>query len=502
MTIEKQDSNNAGLFVAREASNRVLGGTPAFVTREPNSFADLGGEYTLLARRPFSPSRQRRKGGIVDLNAGGGWNEDVTMGNMGETAEAVMFAAKHRKGYSDSAAAVAATNDFTVASTAGMLVNSLLFAKGFTSGANNGLHVCNGVTDGTHVSTSSALADEGGAVGKIVRVVGYQFPAGDIVASLVGAFFRLTSTAIDLTTLGLAPGEWVFIGGDLAGNQLDPALTGYARIAAITAGHIDFDKTTFTAAADDGAGTTLRVFFGTVVKNEVDPNLIVKYTHTIERTLGSDADGRQSEYIDGFVFDEMKFTSPLSDKVHVDLKGVGATYHTRTGAQGPLNVQAGATITPALGEDPINTASNVYRLRMAKVDPTTLNPTALFARVSEWSGTFKNNVSPAKAQGTLGAFDTTAGVFEVDMEVTAYFATVAPMVSLSGNDDVTFDAIYAAKNRAMIVDFPLIALGGGKLTVDMDKPIMVPLKNSAAQSVFGHTALFNFFPYVPSVGNA
>lgn len=503
MTVEKQDSNNVGMFVAREATNRTLPGSPSWITREPNSFDDLGAEYTLLARRPFNPSRQRKKGGIVDLDANGGWNEDVTLGNMLPTIEAFCFAAARAKHSETNVAAVAASDDFTVADSADYLVGSIVLGAGFDNAANNGLHVVGALTDGTHISTSSALADETANAAQSLTVVGYQFPADDISSSIVGGVFRLESAAIDWNDLGLIPGEWVFVGGDSAGNQLSGTLNGYARLSAIAddGSYADFDKTTFTAAVDSGAGTSLRIFFGSVVRNEDDPDLIVKYTHTVERTLGRDDDGRQSEYIDGFVFNELTWNSPLSDKVNVDIGGIGATYHTRTGAEGPLSSASG-TIVAAPGEDPINTAKNVYRLRMAKVDPATLNPTALFARVSEWSATINNNVSGAKAQGTLGAFDTTAGVFEVDMEVTAYFATVSPMTSLEDNDDVTFDAIYAARNRAIVVDFPLIALGGGRLNIEMDAPIMVPLENSAAESDFGHTVLFNFFPYVPNVGNA
>jgi hypothetical protein len=59
--IETQDSNNVGLFVNREVANRDRGANPVFVTREPNSFDNLGGDYKTVARRPFNPSRQRQK---------------------------------------------------------------------------------------------------------------------------------------------------------------------------------------------------------------------------------------------------------------------------------------------------------------------------------------------------------------------------------------------------------------------------------------------------------
>src|SRR6185369_9858612 len=162
MTVEKQDSNNVGFFVAREETNRVLPGSPEWKTREPNSFNDMGGDYSLLARRPFNPSRQRKKGAIVDLDANGGWNEDVTLSNSVDTIEAVCFAAARAKTTETGVAAVAATDDFTVADSADYIVGNIVFAEGFDNTANNGLHVVNGLTDGTHISTASALTDEAG----------------------------------------------------------------------------------------------------------------------------------------------------------------------------------------------------------------------------------------------------------------------------------------------------------------------------------------------------
>ncbi len=500
MTIEKQDSNSVGLFVAREETNGVLPASPIFYTREPNEFDDLSGKNTLVARRPFNPSRQRAKGGVVDHDADGGWNEDVTLTNSLSTIEAFCFAAIRSKSASVNVAAVAATDDYTVDSSVGMLVGSIVFGEGFDNAANNGIHVLNGITDATHVSTADALTDEAAAPAQLLTVVGYQFPAADVVASLVGGTYVLTSATINPTTFGLIPGEWVFLGGQAAGNQLAADQVGYARLKEATATQLIFDKTTFTAAADDGTGTTLQIFFGSVVRNEDDPDLIVKYTHVVERTLGRDDDGRQSEYIDKYVLNEMTWNSPLADKVNMDISGVGGRRRTRTGLEGPLCEDGAATIVDALGEDLINTSSNVYRLRLSLLDPATLNPTALFARVREWTGKINNNITGLKAQGVIGAFDTNAGGFDVDLELSAYFATVAPISSIDENDDLTFDAIYAARNKAIVVDFPLLAPSSDGIEVEMDAPIMVPMANQAAESSFGHTILFNFFPYVPTVG--
>jgi len=597
---DKIDANLVGFAIAEEASAKVLSATPVFYTREPNSFDDFGGNYSMTARRPFSPSRQNKKGVITDLDADGGFNEDVTMGNMQwplqgfffanlrKTAEQVAWGAAFSQAFTAAASdvvtiaahglttgdgpfnvastttlpaglaaatdywvavinantfylcatranavastpvpvnitdagtgthtmsrpsyAVASTDDFVMNNPANVVVGSLVLGSGFTNAANNALHVVNGVTGG-HVSTSSALADEAvpPAAAKL-KLVGYQFDNGSVDVTVAAGVMRLTraSGTDDYTTLGLIEGQWVFIGGDATANKFVNNLPGYARIAngGIAAASITFDKTTFTPQAETGTGLDIRMFFGDMLRNEDDPDLILTRYYRTQRSLGRDANGVQSENLEGAVANEMTWNSPLPGadaKVTVDLSYVAMTNTRRTGTQGLLSSQVGATLVAALGEDAINTAKNVYRLRMSIVDPATLNPTALFAKVTEFTISVNNNVSPAKAQGVLGAFDMNVGRFEVSGDLTAYFSTVEAIGAIEDNDDVTFDAIYSRDNKAIVYDLPLIALGGGRLEVEQDAAIMVPLESNAAESPFGFTAALHFMPYVPNAGVA
>jgi hypothetical protein len=452
---QKQDSNNVGLFVARETTNRTLPDPAAFDTREPNSFDDFGGDYKSVARRPFNPSRQRKKGTIVDLDANGGWNEDLTQNNMRSVFEGFCFAAERRKAHAENVAAVAASDDYTVASSAGFLVGSIVLGKGFDNAPNNGIHVLNGITDATHISTADPLTDEAASPLQTVEVVGYQFPAGDVVATLVGGHYILTSATINMTTLGLIPGEWTFNGGDAGGNQLAANQVGFARVYSVSATQIVFDKTTFAAAAADGVGTTLRIFFGTVIKNEDDPDDIVKYTHTVERTLGRDDDGRQSEYIDGYVFNELTWNSPLTDKVSVDIKGVGMSHTTRTGAEGPISEDGTNTIAAALSEDAFNTSSNIYRLRMAVLDRRRLTRRRCSLAFPSSARRSTTTCRARRRKVRLARSTVRRAASTWTMEVTAYFSGVGSVASIRANEDVTFDAIYSKQNAAIILDVPL-----------------------------------------------
>lgn len=507
MAIEKQESRFVGLAMTRESAPRTLPANPVWETREPNDFADFGADYSMVARRPFSASRQRKKGNITDRDDRFGFNEDVTQNNMVARIEEFCFAEARRTAQTFSTAAIAATSRYTVTAGAGFLTGALVLASGYGIAGNNGLKVVD-ESGADYVGIASVLTNEAAAPqGAKLKVVGQAFGAGELAIAKVGAKVVITADTFDFTELPLIPGQWVFVGGDAAGDRFDGIVPGYARIGVdgITETTLTFDKTTFAIADgfnSDGAAKTLRIFFGDIVKNEDDPDLIKRFSVQAERYLGRDDNGRQSEYLEGGVANELTWNSPLADKVTVDVAYIAMYYGKRKGADGPLSAAQGATLLKALGEDAFNTTSNVYRLRLGVIDPASLNPTPLFARVTEWSLTLANNTSANKAQGYLGAFDTTSGLFEVDGEFTAYFTTMAAIQAIEDNADVTFDAIYSKQNAAIVIDVPLIGLGGGSLDISMDDAIMLPLTTAAAESPFGHTVLFGWFPYVPNVGMA
>lgn len=495
---DKQSSNQSTIFKARETSIMTIANDANFETREPNSFADFGGEPTQVARQPFSQSRQRKKGSNVDLDVTAGWNEDFTFNNMQSVFDGFCFAAIRAKPQTAATAAVAADDAFTVASEVGFAAGTLIFVSGFVNPANNGLKVVASVAAG-EITVVEPLEDESGATA-VIRAVGHQFAAGDISLSAPTGQARITSAAVDMETFGLIPGEWVVVGGDDAATNFSTSLRGFARIGVngVTEDYLNFDKTSFTPAVDAGGGKTIRLFYGLVIKNEEDPDLIVKLTDTIERPLGRDGDGRQSEVIRGATPNELTWNSPLAALVNVDVTYVGMTHEKRPGTQGILAGSGATSLLKALGEDGWNTSRNLYRCRVAAVDPVTLNPLPLFGKVTEFSITINNNVTPDKAQGIYGAFDTTEGGFHVDAELTAYFKDTRAGKAIDDDTDVTFDVIYTKQNKGFILDLPLVALGGGRPNVEQDTAIMLPLTTAAAESPFGHTLLANWLPYVPN----
>lgn len=500
---ETIDSNITGLAIAEETSLKVLPGSPVFYTQEPNSYSDIGGEITNVMRAPIDPSRQRKKGTVVDLDASGGFNVDLTQNNLTRLLQGFFWADAREKVRTNPLNGTAipltalTTSSYDAASGLdSFIVGSLILASKMNDSANNGLAYVSAVTATAVTVDKTLVVDAAPAADSFIETVGFEFPASDIDIVASATSITLTSTLTDFTTLDLNIGEWVFIGGDATINKFANNVPGYARVKSIAANVLSLDETTFAATSETGTALELQMFFGTVVRNEKDTALIKRRSYNIERTLGSDDDGVQSEYLEGAIANEFTLNIPSVDKINADLTFVAMDSSQRTGLVG---VKSGTRV-PAPCEDPFNTSSDIYRIKLSIVDPLTLNPTALFGYVTEATLPINNNVTANKAIATLGAFEATAGDFEVGGSITAYFSKVEAVAAVRNNSDVALSIIAAQNNGAVVLDMPLIALGGGRLTVEKDAPIMIPLDTNAAECPAGYTLLSSFLSYVPNVG--
>lgn len=500
----KVDSNLTGLRFAEESSLKVLPGSGVvWYQLEPNTYSDFGGQIATVARNPINASRQRKKGVTTDLDASGGFNQDLTFLNTTRLLQGFFFADVEEKftNLHTNAAAVpmtailASADDYTAASgLAGPIVGTLIFATGFGQAANNGLHVSNSIASATAVSVTDGLADEPTppATAKI-KNVGHQFGSGTSAIVLNGSLVQLTDSAQDMTALSCKVGEWIFLGGDTTPTTFVNNV-GFARVSRITTGLIEFDKVSWTPANEAGTGLTVQIFYGDIIRNQSDPTLIKRRTYQVERSLGNDADGIMSEYLVGAVANELKINITQANKVTVDLSFVAVDNEQRAGVTG---LKAGSR--PALAvADAFNTSSDFYRIKLATV-AANASIAPLFAFSTDLALTVNNNVTANKAIGVLGAFDTSAGTFEVGGNLTAYFANIAAVQAVRGNADVTLDFVLTKNQKGLLFDIPLLALGDGRLDVKQDQAITLPLQTNAAQSAFGWTLLFQSFEYLPVI---
>jgi hypothetical protein len=527
--VDKIDSNATGLRIAEEDSIGVLPVTPVWYPYEPNSYNDFGGRLTTIARNPINRGRQRKKGVTVDLDAGGGWNTDLTQENLQRILQGFFFANFREKAdtlsFSKNPLVISlvdgATEDFECAGSGDnswtrtgnvFRAGDLAFGSRFTNAINNGLHVVSAVS-ATNLTVTTNLVAETPPADARVTVVGYQFGSADVDIDVSGDYPKLlrASGSKDMTQFGLIPGEWIFLGDATTGafDFVNAENNGFKRVKSVAATYIEFDKSDSAMVAETGTGLTIRLFFGRVLKNENGEEAsfpIVRRSYQQERSLGvpdtSNPADYQFEYLVGSIPNEATFNIDQAGKLTMDLSFVAIDHEL---VDAPTGEKTGTR--PSIVEaDAFNTSSDFSRTNMSVYVAGSEAPSKLFTFFTDLKVSISNGVTPNKAVGVLGAFDASAGQFEVSGSLEAYFSNVSAISAVRNNADVTLDFHAVKSNAGFSVDLPLLTLGDGRANVVQDQPIKLPLSADAATAAsydtnMNHTLLMVFYDYLPSAAD-
>jgi hypothetical protein len=319
-------TNNMSLAVAIEASLGVLPGSPEWALLEPNAISNLGATITTVARQPISKTRQRRKGSTTDLESGFEFDADLTIEHFELFAEGFFYASWQGGDASRPTEAVEDTPDyFTIpALSAAYADNTLVYARGFTNSANNGLHVCAATCTTTQVDVDSTLVGEA-AIPATQNVsldeCGYRcVAADDISVTVSGSTITIATDAggKDLTTLPIVPGQFLWFGGDSADNRFSTANNkGFGRVVSLAAHAMVIDKTTQTWATEAGAARAVDIYYGRFLTNvSVDDSNYLEQSYQFEaayqdlNAVGTD----EYAYAEGNYANTLSIEAPLTDK--------------------------------------------------------------------------------------------------------------------------------------------------------------------------------------------
>ena len=491
----KIDSNFTGLRYTEEVSGAIgtLPGSPAWKPLEANSYADFGAQVTTVARTPITAGRQREKGVVTDVDATAGANIDFTQDNFVDLLQGFFFAdwrGTVKFGGAGEVTAVDAGNSGYEAASGldAFAVGDLVFAADFSNSTNNGIKVVTAAT-ATDLDVTPAIVAETVPAAATLQKVGVRATSGDLDVDVAGTYPAITSTTYDFTDLGVIPGSWVYVGGDSASTAFAGANNnGFARVRSVAVSRLEFDKTQNTMTAETGTGLTIDLFVGDLIRNENDPALIKCRSYQFERSLSTAG----YEYVKGCVGNTFTLNMTTADKVNADVAFIG----TDAEAVEVGDRKGGTFPDIATSATAFNTSSDFSRIRLAEQD--TLG-TPLMAYLTEFNLTINNNVSPAKAIATLGAFDMNVGDFVAEGNVTAYFADVSAINAVRNNADVSMDFCMAKDNAGWVFDLPLLTLGEGRLNVEKDAPVTIPVSIGGARDPHLNTTLQAiYFPYLPT----
>jgi hypothetical protein len=389
-------------------------------------------------------------------------------------------------------------DSYTVAASGAFAANILIYARGFSNAANNGLKVTVVSTaTAIKVATASLVAEV--PTGTVtVDAVGFQGASADITMNASG---NLTSTLLDFTTLGLKVGMWIYLPNAAEAATMgsanyafaNAALTGWARITAIAAALLTLERHTFTPAADTGTGKTLRVFVHSRLHRNytLDNALYARPTLHMEKEMIDEAGAAFYEYAEGLAVNMLKIAAPINSKITatIDVIGMDATDPVAVGSR----IAGPSTAYAPLATSLIDTQNDLQVIRLRNTAGT-----ALVDEFNDWTFTADNKVTPKDVQGTFGAAGHKYGKFNYSADCKVYYANTASLAAVTNNTQGAFDVFTSNGEYGLTIDMPNTRIRELKQELAADDIAMLSFKLVAYPSTAdGIGCAIGVFGYLP-----
>lgn len=349
--------------------------------------------------------------------------------------------------FNDGTADSVVTDAGTVANTYAVVsggtaavLGHLVRATGFTNAANNQIFRVASSSATTIVGTALSLTAETAPPGTAkLKVVGFQGASADITATSTG----LGSTALNFTTLGLAVGQWIKIGGTGAGNQFAAAaLNDWVRITAIAATALTCDNLPTGWTTDAGTGKTMKVWFGDQVKNGTTQSSM-----TIER---------------GFLGQ----TTPVyivNAGMNVNSLQVTINSRAKITCASAFIGMGGSESTSALSGSPDATTTGAVMAANANVGRLAENGARLTS--PNWAKnldfTIANNLRTIESVDSQSPVAVRDGECTVTGKVSTYFGDDTLLAKFYAGTVTSLNSRVAKNSQALIWQFPAVTLNAG-----------------------------------------
>lgn len=517
------NTNNTSLRFAIESSVGVLPGSPQWRIAEFNTIGAYGAQIATTVRRPISQDRGRKKGTVTDLDSSVEFETDLTLDAFTDFAEGFVFAEFSNvefdlKSGTGTLPPPATATDYTIDAASATLAGkiqfsaasyaTLVYAKGYAIAGNNGLKPVTADTAAAGTSvTVSGNTIETPPTNASLQIAGVRvLDDTDLTLTVTGSTATLVSAAAitNWGSLGIKKGMFIHIGSPTAAGVLQNGLGaggtasyGYARVTAdSTSGTLNLDKLSSTLITATGAATFSQdILFGRFLRNvpvtaDTTDNRFLERTYQMEVAypdlggVGTD----EYEYAIGNFVNEMALNLPLTDKATINYGFIGTNSDDVT----PTRKTNASTAVSPLRTTAFNTSSDIASLT------TDVVSSASEVCFKSLTLTLRNNVSPEKCLGTLGARFVNSGIFEVNLEGQMLFTNKLITNAIKNNTTVTFLAIIRNQDGAIALDIPEMNLGGGGREFPVDQSVLVNIEGqSFTSATYGYDIGISVFPIVP-----
>lgn len=494
-------AESAGVLVAKETIGSLgVAPTTGWYPLQPDQ-DQIGNFYRnirTVAASPISPERQMQKPAIVGATAEPTITQDLTSDLVNFLGEGMFLSkAAHSGGTGASYFIPTArtTTDYTVAAGGALAAGTLVLARGWANSANNGLFVVGASSTGTAVKVSGGVAETPSGYLATLEVAGVRGASGDIQIDGSG---NLTSAVLDFTTLGLTPGQTIFVGGD-AGSAFAFATAAYrgpAEVVTVAANLITLKRRAWTVgSADNGSGKTIDIFFTRLYRNVSTANATFYQEQPLhlELTLSGIGGGGANEYIygQGMYIKNWKLTAALGQLVKCELgfTGIDVTDPSTSRVTGP------STAPAPLAVDRYTTASGARYIQVVNA----ATDASVCSDVQSWTLTVDNGVTPQEQQGTLGPKRLIVGKLAVALDAEVVVTQDDAIKACTANTTLAFGCLLANTGGGVFVSVPAMVFTGAIPKFPANGVVTISPKGGAfVEPTLRDSVRMSYFAYLPA----
>ncbi len=446
--MSRVSTNTVGLRYNIESVLGVPDPNNEWTDIQPNDISSFGATITTVSRNFISSNRQRSKGTITDLDSTVEFDADMTMASALDFFEGFLFAVFSGApvyGEHEPEQVTATDSDsYTVtnnASNPALAEFMLVWGRGFTNSANDGIHVVDTGATTTDVAVKETLVTEATPpTNARLEFMGIQgAAAADLTVDVSGGTTKIvTGGAGGLdwtdTIFDLKPGQQIWVGGDTSATQFvdNTANRGWARIVTVTTLILTIDKTDQAFTTDAGTAKTTHIYFGRFLRN-----VSTSDADYLERSFHFEAEYPdlggvgipEYEYAKGNFCNQIALSLPLADKSTATFGFIGTDTEVPS-----VNRKVGATAEVVAGGGTGYAVGNVITL-------------------ADGAGTSTSATTLIVTSETAGVIDIPSGV-DIVSPGTYTVAPTNPVAQNgatvpSGGTGATFTMTYGANTLAV-----------------------------------------------------
>lgn len=488
----------------REASQKVAStGPKAWLTLQPNPGGIQGFRATQesVARKILSKNLTPEAGDNVGMSVSPTLVHDVTKDALDFYAADMWRCLPTVAGTTGQAlfrpTAVTGTG-YTVGVNGAIPAGFLVFGRGFSTPANNGLKLVPAGSVAATINAPGNVAEAAPPANATLEIAGFQATAAaDIQLNASG---DLICTTANFTTWGLSGGQIIKLGGTAANTFFaTAAYNGWAEVdptRAITATLLPLRNHSWTVgAADLAAGKTIQVFFTEFLRNYPLGN--VKFSRATSQLemeqFGAGAGGVSSfRYLKGLRVGNVEIDAPLKSKITMTLSFVGMDVPDPVLQVGRL-ADTATPLTP-LAVAMFDTTNDLKHLRIA----TASNNTPLMASVETWTFTQGLNIKAKEIQGVYGADDHIDGELMPSLSISAYLDSDDIPKAARDNRNVRFCAVLANEDGGWALNVPSAKVRSDEEVMQAGEGVMVSVTLPAhREGSSGIASSLSRFAHIP-----